>query len=309
MPLPDDYLKYPHRSHGMDHDLYPWSNLFDRPAVSWPGGKSLALWITVALEFFPLTPNEGPFRAPDHMKTPYPDLRTYTTKDYGNRVGIFRIMRVLEKFGIKATTPVNAAVARRYPQLIDAINDAGWEIIGHGVDMNSLHYGGLDEKTERGYIEETLSTLRDASGQPVRGWLSPARSESENTPRLLAEAGLDYLCDWVNDDMPYTMTTPAGPITAMPHTYELEDRHVMTGLGQLEELWAEQVMGAAHRLRGETQDYGGRILHISLTPYVIGQPFRIAILEQLLEKLMEEGGIWSATGGEVQSAWREQAGP
>ncbi|RMF10425.1 MAG: polysaccharide deacetylase [Alphaproteobacteria bacterium] len=308
MSLPSEYLEYPKRRHGMDHDLYPWSNMFDRPPVKWPGDKPIALWITVALEFFPLTPNDGPFRAPGHMATPYPDLRTYTTKDYGNRVGVYRIMRVLDKLGLKATAPVNAAVARRYPPLIEAVNEAGWEIIGHGVDMNSLHYGGLAEDIERAYIAETLSTLREVSGQPVRGWLSPARSESENTPRLLAEAGVDYLCDWVNDDMPYDMSTPAGRITAMPHTYELEDRHVITVLGQLEELWSEQVLDAARRLRREAEKYGGRVLHLSLTPYVIGQPFRIAILEHLLEALVAEGGIWSATGGEIHSAWRDQVG-
>ena len=133
----------------MDHDLYPWSNLFARKPVDWPGGAKIALWIVPALEFFPLDVKAEPFKAPGAMVTPYPDLRTYTTKDYGNRVGIYRIMRVLDEFGVKATVATNARVAERYPFLIKEATRREWEILAHGVDMNSLHYGGLDESVER----------------------------------------------------------------------------------------------------------------------------------------------------------------
>lgn len=304
MSLPEDYLKYPHRSHGMDHDLYPWSNLFNRPTVHWPGDKSVALWITVALEYFPLTPNDGPFRAPGHMVTPYPDYRTYTTRDYGNRVGVFRIMKVLDALGLKASTPMSAKIAERYPALLKAVQERNWEIISHGVDMNHIHYGGMDEGKEAQQIEDALVMLEKLSGSKPAGWFSPARSESENTLKLLAEHGVDYVCDWVNDDMPYDMATDAGSITAMPHTMELDDRQLMVTLGQNEETYQEQILAAFDLLRAEGKSYGGRILHLSLTPYVIGQPFRIWALKQVLETIVASNDVWSATPSEILKVWR-----
>lgn len=306
MPLPDDYLKYPHRSHGMDHDLYRWSNLFNRRTVTWPDDKSVALWITVALEFFPLTPNDGPFRAPGHMVTPYPDYRTYTARDYGNRVGVFRIMKVLGELGLKASAPMSAVLAERYPALLDAVIKRDWEIIGHGLDMNKIHYGGMDGKAEAEQIDAALDMLEKYCGQRPTGWFSPARSESENTLPLLAERGIDYVCDWVNDDMPYQMNTDKGPIVAMPHTMELDDRQLMVTLGQNEDTYQEQILAAFDLLRDEGRSHGGRILHLSLTPYVIGQPFRIHALKNVLEKIMASGDVWSATGAEILDVWRQR---
>lgn len=306
MSLPEDYLKYPHRSHGMDHELYGWSNLFNRRPVTWPEDKSVALWITVALEYFPLTPNDGPFRAPGHMVTPYPDYRTYTTRDYGNRVGVFRIMKVLDALGLRASAPMSAKIAERYPALLKAVQDRNWEIIGHGVDMNNIHYGGMDAEKEAQQIDDTLVMLEKYTGSKPAGWFSPARSESENTLKLLVEHGVSYVCDWVNDDMPYEMSTPSGPITAMPHTMELDDRQLMVTLGQNEDTYQEQILAAFDLLRSEGKSYGGRILHLSLTPYVIGQPFRIHALKAVLEKIMATGDVWSATGGEVLEVWRQR---
>ncbi len=306
MSLPEDYLKYPHRSHGMDHQLYGWSNLFNRRPVTWPDDKSVALWITVALEYFPLTPNDGPFRAPGHMVTPYPDYRTYTTRDYGNRVGVFRIMKVLDALGLKASTPMSAKIAERYPALLKAVLDRDWEIIGHGVDMNNIHYGGMDAEKEAQQIDDALVMLEKHTGTKPAGWFSPARSESENTLKLLAEHGLSYVCDWVNDDMPYEMSTESGAITAMPHTMELDDRQLMVTLGQNEDTYQEQILAAFDLLRSEGKNYGGRVLHLSLTPYVIGQPFRIHALRAVLEKIMATNDVWSATGGEILEVWRQR---
>lgn len=304
MSLPEDYLKYPHRSHGMDHDLYPWSNLFNRPTVHWPGDKSVALWITVALEFFPLTPNDGPLRAPGHMVTPYPDYRTYTTRDYGNRVGVFRIMKVLDALGLKASAPMSAKIAERYPALLKAVLDRDWEIIGHGVDMNHIHFGGMDAEQEAQQIDDALVMLEKHAGKKPTGWFSPARSESDNTLKLLTEHGIEYVCDWVNDDMPYDMSTDAGSITAMPHTMELDDRQLMVTLGQNEDTYQEQILAAFDLLRREGKSHGGRILHLSLTPYVIGQPFRIWALKQVLETIMASDDVWSATPSEILKVWR-----
>ena len=198
--LPADYLDYPLRRHGMDHDRYDWSMLPQRPPVAWPGGARIALWVTVSLQWFPLNMKGQPFKPPGAMQTAYPDLRHYTLRDYGNRVGIHRVMQALGRHGIRASAPCNAAVAQRYPSLVKACLDQGWELLAHGLDMDHLHHGALPVEEERAWIRQSLDILQAATGAPVRGWLSPAKSQSHTTLDLLAEAGLDYVCDWVNDN-------------------------------------------------------------------------------------------------------------
>jgi len=222
-PLPTDYLDYPLRRHGMDHDRYDWSMLPQRPPVAWPGGARIALWVSVSLQWFPLNMKGQPFKPPGAMQTAYPDLRHYTLRDYGNRVGIHRVMQALARHGIRASAPCNAAVARRYPSLIKACLDQGWELLGHGLDMDHLHHGALPVEEERAWIRQSLDILQEATGAPVRGWLSPAKSQSHATLDLLAEAGLDYVCDWVNDDMPYpvrTVSTLQGGVGPSPAHYQ-----------------------------------------------------------------------------------------
>ncbi|MEP3759842.1 MAG: polysaccharide deacetylase family protein, partial [Marinomonas sp.] len=133
--LPDSYTQYPKRREGYDHDLYEWSNIHTRAPFQWPDGKRVAVWLCVSLEWFPITP-DGPFKAPGHMVTPYPDYRHYTARDYGNRVGVFRMLDAFETAGVTASFAANAAIAERYPELIEAIQAEGHEIIAHSTDMN-----------------------------------------------------------------------------------------------------------------------------------------------------------------------------
>ena len=182
MSIPDSYLTYANRRYGMDHDRYDWSILPQRKPVVWPNGARVALWVVPALEWFPLDMKGVPFKPPGAMQTAYPDLRHYTLRDYGNRVGIFRVMQALDRHGIRASVAVNAAVAARYPTLLQECTRRNWEIIANGQDMDHLHHAGLAMADEKKIIEDTLDLLREASGQPVRGWLSPAKSESLTKP-------------------------------------------------------------------------------------------------------------------------------
>ena len=306
MPLPDDYLKYPHRGYGMDHDRYDWSLLQRRDPVTWPGGARIALFIAPALEFFPLDQPAEPFKAPGGMVTAYPDLRHYTLRDYGNRVGIFRIMKLLDRLAIKASVPINAAVAERYPFLVREVARRNWEVLGYGVDMGKLHYGGMDIEAERALVTQSLSTLRQASGQPVTGWLSPAKSESMNTLDLLSEAGIAYVCDWINDDMPYPMRASGGTLHSMPHSTEISDLTIILQNHHSEAAFAEQVRDQFDVLYREAESQGGRIMALTLHPWITGQPHRIKALSRALEHIMSHDGVWSATGSEILAAYKAQ---
>lgn len=309
MTIPDDYLRYANRRYGMDHDRYDWSMLSRRKPVAWPNQARVALWIVPALEWFPLDMQGKPFKPPGAMQTAYPDLRHYTLRDYGNRVGIFRIMQALERHGIRASVAVNAAVAQRYPSLLQACVARDWEIIANGQDMDHLHHGGLTREAEQALIAHTLQTLRTASRQAVRGWLSPAKSESAITLDLLREAGIDYVCDWVNDDMPYPMRAAGGTLHAMPHPVDIDDYTILVQNHHSEDDFRDQLCDQFDLLYRESQTQGGRVMAISLHPWVIGQPYRIRALEQALAHIMGHAGVWSATGSEILDAWTAAQSP
>lgn len=304
MSLPQDYLQYPLRRYGMDHDRYDWSILPRRKPVAWPGGARIALWVVPALEWFPLDMKGQPFKPPGAMQTSYPDLRHYTLRDYGNRVGIFRILQALEAHGIPATLAVNAAVAVRYPSLVQTCVERGCEIVANGLDMDHLHHGGLAEDQERALIEQALRILREATGGRVRGWLSPAKSESFATPDLLREAGLDYVCDWVNDDMPFAMRTRAGELVAMPHPIDIDDYTILVQNHHTEDDFRDALVDQFEVLYGEASSDNGRVMAISLHPWIIGQPYRIGALEQALAHIMGRRGVWPATGAQILDAWK-----
>jgi len=306
MSMPKDYLEYPKRGYGMDHDRYAWSQLHTRRKVAWPNDARVALWIVPALEWFPLDMKGKPFKPPGAMVTSYPDLRHYTLRDYGNRVGIFRIMKALAARGLKASVATNAAVAVRYPALVQACVAQGWEIMGNGMDMDHLHYEGMGAEEEKRLVTESLSILRKASGQKVRGWLSPAKSESFATPDLVAEAGCDYLCDWVNDDMPYAFKSATGTLTAMPHPCDIDDYQILINNHHTEDDFRDALIDQFDVLYRESAEGGGRVMAISLHPWITGQPYRIGALEQALDHIVSRRGVWSATGAEIVDAWRAQ---
>jgi peptidoglycan/xylan/chitin deacetylase (PgdA/CDA1 family) len=286
----------------MDHDLYEWSNLFERPPVSWPDDKPVAVSLVISLEWFPIVATEGPFLAPGHMQTPYPDYRHYTARDYGTRVGFPRLLEVLADRGIVASVATNAAVAERDPGLIERIVAAGHEIVAHSTDMNGTIATGVDPDDERALITRSLDVLERVSGRRPEGWMSIARSESWNTPTLLADAGLRYVADWVNDELPYRLSSPAGSLWNIPVNHELSDRQVIGVHQQSSDSYAEQLGDAHQWLEREAERFGGRFLPIHLTPYIIGLPYRIGSLEALLDRLVAGDRSWFAPLGAVVAA-------
>ena len=302
--LDNEHLQYPQRDYGMDHNRYDWEMLSERPAVHWPRGQ-LALWVNISLQFFPLDQRGKPFPPPGGMTMPYPDLRHFSLRDYGNRVGIFRILRALDRYGVRPTFAVNAELAQRAPYLMHMLRERGDEIIAHGWNMDSPHYGGQPLSEEAELVRRSLDTLRDASGQAVHGWLSPGKVHSENTPELLAENGIQYFCDWVNDDMPYRFRTDRGPLWAMPLSTELEDQFILRNNLHSEASYAEQIEDAAHFLLGEARQQGGRILALNIHPWMLGQPHRIGYLEKILASITGMEGVFSAAPGELLQVCRE----
>ncbi|MFM1605221.1 MAG: polysaccharide deacetylase family protein [Porticoccaceae bacterium] len=306
MPLDPEHLQYSQRRYGMDHDRYSWSMLSDRKKIRWPNNNKVALWVNVCLQFFPLNQKGKPFAVPGGMTMPYPDLRHFTLRDYGNRVGIYRFLNAFNHYQIKPTFALNTCLAEQNPYLLDIILERKDEISCHGWHMDALHYGGQEINQESELIKRSLGRLRELTRQDIRGWLSPARNESANTPELLAANGIDYFSDWANDDMPYQFRTDNGPLWAMPLSNELEDRFIIMDNLHSEDAYVQQVCDACDFLLQESETQGGRILALNLHPWMLGQPHRINRLEQVLEYITSRQGVWSASAGDILNAFRTQ---
>lgn len=306
MSLPENYLDYPARRYGMDHDRYDWSDMFARKPIAWPGGARVALSIVTHVQHFPLDMPAKPFKAPGALSMPYPDFRYFTNRDYGNRIGVFRILRLLAEKGLQTSFAVNGCIATRYPALLKAVVEGGHEVVAHGLDMGKVHHSGLSVDDENAIIAETLRLLRGATGQPVEGWLSPGRAQGFNTPELLARNGIRWNLDWANDDLPYPMRTQEGPLLAMPLAYETDDRVVANEYFQSEPEWVQQVKDRFDVLYRESAEYGGRVMSLPLHSWVSGMPYRVEYLREVLDYILGHDGVWTAPVGQIAAAAESQ---
>lgn len=304
MTLDPAYLEYPMRRRGMDHHLYAWSNMHEREPLRLPGGAKMAVAPLVSLEWFPIVPGKAPFAAPGHMQTAYPDYRHYTAREYGTRVGFYRLLDAFAKVGVKATIAVNAAIAERYPSIIADVVAAGHEIVAHATDMDATIDSTVPEADERAMIVKARDTLAGAIGEAPKGWLSIARQQSWNTPRLLVEEGFGYCLDWVNDDLPYLQTTEAGSLVSVPYNHELSDRQIIVVQQHSAESYVQQMQDAFGWLAAES---GPRVLPLHLTPYVMGLPFRMGAFEGLLEWLAAQAETRFVTASELAASLPENA--
>jgi len=307
--LGPEYLQYDKRRYGYDHDWYDWSMLGERMPITWPEDKALAVWINVSLQHFPLNQQGKPFKTPFGMTMPYPDLRHFTLRDYGNRVGIYRFLKVFEREQLPVTYAVNAALVERAPLLLKRLGQSAAEIVAHGWDMDHLHASHWTDSEESAIIARTLESLRTATDRPIQGWLSPARSQSWNTLALLPEHGIHYCMDWVNDDMPYPLKLKGGPLTMLPLMSEIEDSFVMGSNLHSEDEWVDQVTDAIDFLIQEARQTGaGRVLGLSLHPWLTGQPHRMACLEKVLAHLRtQRDHVWIASASEIVHAFNERS--
>ncbi len=299
--LSDDYLTYPNRKAGQDIDRYEQRPVHAREKKSLPGGQALAVAVVTPLEFFMLNPSGVPFKHPGAMVTPYPDLRHYTTRDYGNRVGAFRLLAAYKKAGVKATFAVNAALLDRVRPLIEAILEDGHEIAAHGYDTDSIHWGGIDPKTEEAYIAKTRDAFEKAGLSP-RAWLSPARQQGFHTPDLIRAAGFDICLDWETDTVPVAMKTTSGDLFAFPLLNELDDRFILQTKHHSEAEWREQIVEAAAMTASEHPRYGAQCFGFTMTPYISAQPFRMRATRDILSALSGDKNILLAGVSDIVDA-------
>ncbi|MGA2393777.1 MAG: polysaccharide deacetylase family protein [Candidatus Lustribacter sp.] len=284
----------------MEHGRFAYSPIVDRPPLRWPNGARLALWVIPNIEYIHFDTLLRSAR-PGAVA---PDMIPYAAFDYGNRVAIWRIMALLDRFNIRATVALNSDVCDVYPQIIREGVRRKWEWMGHGV-TNGRPLGGLDEAAERALIAQSLARIEAATGSRPRGWLGPALAETVRTPDLLKEAGIDYVADWVNDDQPYPMQTAHGELHSVPYSTEINDTVVFPQHTPVEFL--RMIKDQFDTLYGEAAETA-KVMAIALHPGKIGVAHRIRYLAEGLEYINGHEHVWWATGSEILDAYRQAAG-
>jgi len=272
----------------------------DRAPLRWPGGARVALWVTPNIEHYEFLPGKIRVRDP-WPRTPHPDILGYGLRDYGNRVGVWRLMELFDRYRLPITVSLSMAVLQMYPDIADAMMRRNWEFMSHGL-YNTRYHWGLDEDAERAAIAECQQIHRAVTGRDLTGWFSPAASNTFNTPDLVAEAGLTYLCDLYHDDQPTPVRVRQGELVSLPYSMEINDS-IAWRRGQESAAFAQKIRDEFDVLYAEGAEHG-KVMNIAVHPFIMGQPHRIDHLGQALAYVLSHGGVWCATGSEIVNHYR-----
>lgn len=290
------------RLYGMDHDHYAWSALPTRGPLRWPQDASLAICALVVLEHYDWRAVEGSYalKRPSggFFSLPFPDYGRHGHREYGHRVGIFRVLDALEAAGIPPTVAVDALTAEHYPWLMSHLVDRGVEFVGHGVAASRLITSHMSESDEIETIERATAAITSATGQIPVGWFGPEAAESARTPALVAAKGYRYLCDWPNDEQPYPMTVPSGDLTALPMFLEADDEVCLWHRRLTPTRYAQLLKEAGNGLANDGSQ-AGRLFVVTLRPWLSGQPFRIGVIGDALAGLTSRPDVWAAKGTDI----------
>ncbi|MDP6602973.1 MAG: polysaccharide deacetylase family protein [Rhodospirillales bacterium] len=282
-------------------ERFDYSAIVDRKPLRLPGDARVAVSTVVNVENWDFNA-----RIPRQvMTTPagasaLPDVPNWAWHEYGMRVGFWRLKAALERFDVRVTASINASVCLEYPRIAEAIRDAGWEFMGHGFSQRVMH--ALDD--ERAAIVKSIETIRDFTGRAPRGWLGPGLQETAETLDILAEEGIEYICDWVMDEQPCVMKTRAGSIVMVPYSVELNDISIMIIQHHEARVLYERTMAQFERLYQDGKE-SARVLAICVHPYVTGVPHRIEAFERIFEELSQRPGVLFWTNEEILDWYRD----
>ncbi|MEV5649209.1 polysaccharide deacetylase family protein [Nocardia sp. NPDC052254] len=276
-----------------DITLYDYSPITERPPIHWPDGKRVAFYVGLNIEhFYADLPGTATYEGTTGLT---PDALNHGWRDYGPRVGIWRQIQLLDKYGIRASALLNSDVGQRYPQIITAGNERGWDWLAHGSSNSHLHTDlSMDE--ERRILTDIVTTIEKTTGHRPRGWMGPGLTETFHTPRLLSELGLNYVLDWTNDDQPYRLNVPG--MLSVPYSVELNDIGIFVSKGLTGPDFVRMVRDQVDQLYLDAAD-SGRVMALALHPFVTGQAFRHRYLDEALDYVVNHPGVWVTTSDEI----------
>ena len=283
------------------YDYWPYDN---RPKMKWPGGAKVAFWVAPNIEYYELNAPDNPQRKP--WPEPSPAIAGYSTRDYGNRVGHMRQMKLLEKYGIRGSISLSTALCEHHPEIIELCNERDWEFFSHGI-YNTRYTYGMDEQQEREMIHDAMETIYKHTGQKCAGYLAPALSHSELTLDLFAEVGTElfgdeggiYTCDLFHDDQPTPIHTRSGKkFVSIPYSLEMNDT-IAYVVNKIEpRRYGQIIKDNFDRLYEEGAD-NSTVMCIPTHNYQVSCPHRLKAFEEALEYITGHSDVWVTTGREI----------
>ncbi|MEM7541776.1 MAG: polysaccharide deacetylase family protein [Pseudomonadota bacterium] len=296
---------------------YDFEPIIDREPFLLPDGARVAVIPFLNIEHFPADIAGTALAQPTTAFSP--DPLNYGWRDYGNRVGLWRMMEMMDKLNMRGTVCLNSDVIREYPRIIEEGEKRDWAWIGHGVNNapgnliahvrtedGSLQ--GPNESEERDLLASALSAMTAVLRRPVKGWLSPYLTHTANTPRLLESLGIEYLCDYTADDTPFHFNTPNNNLIAVPYTVELNDLPAFLYVGVTPEAFGDMIIDQFDVLYEEGQVMP-RCMPICLHPFCVGQPNKFKHLRRAFEHIANHDDVWLTTGDDLNDWYRKSQAP
>ena len=277
--------------------VYPFQSIARRPRFVWPNGARVAVIVTVALECWELLPKAGSYSGgPTIMPIPLPagvpDYPNYTWREYGQRIGMWRIFDLLDSHGLKASAPINTRFGSFYPEVLEAARSRGWEFVAHSrLQHDLLSNFANDRVAEAAFLDGVVAEYKSVFGEAPRGWISPSFSQSPNTLALLAERGFRWFCDFGNDDQPYKIEVEGRSILCIPQDMEMPDSSLILRRNFTSPEYAatlEETFSVLH----EEGRHQGRIMNLIIHPHVLGRADKIRSVDRVLKFIKNKGDVW-----------------
>ena len=281
----------------------PYSAITDRPRLALPGGARLAVWVIVNVEEW--NPREVMPRTvlpPPAGTAASPDIPNWAWHEYGNRVGFWRFVEVLDSFKIRAVLAINGSAIAAYEPIARTALDRGWEFIGHGFSQKNMQ----KVPDEREDIVKTTNAIRGFTGRRPRGWLGPGLTETWDTPDILAEEGYDYVCDWVLDDRPVRLATRTGTIVNIPYTQECNDVAMIAVQHHRALEYRDRAIDQFEQLYADAKE-SARVMALVIHPYLMGVPHRVRYFREALEHISRRPDILFWTGEQIHDWYVTQS--
>jgi allantoinase len=279
------------------HGRYDYSPIVKRADYSWPEGKRLAFYVALNIEHFALNVGIG---MDPHHRGGAQNTRNFAWRDYGNRIGNWRLFEILDALRLPATVLLNSSVCYHYPEIVEKIKERGDDVVGHGRSNAELHKP-LWEDDEARVIAEVTEVIEKHVGTRPTGWMGPGALESNVTPDLLKEAGYTHLLDWPFDDQPIWMRTRAGPLLSVPYPMELNDAGTLVWRDHTARQFAEMIVDQFEEML-EACERQPLVFALSLHGFIVGQPFRLRPLRQAIKHCVEhkmKDRVWFTRAGDI----------
>ncbi|WP_371189339.1 polysaccharide deacetylase family protein [Thalassotalea maritima] len=289
------------------YDYWPYHN---RPKITWPNGARIAFWVAPNIEFYELDPPVNPHRVA--WPQPYPAIAGYSIRDYGNRVGHIRQMRLLDKYGIRGSISLSTALCDHHPEIISMCSERDWEFFSHGI-YNTRYTYGMSEQQERDMIKQSMEAIYQHTGQMCAGYLAPALSHSELTIDLFAEVGSElfgdqagiYTCDLFHDDQPTPIRTRSNKrFVSIPYSLEMNDTIAFVVNKVEPRRYGQMLKDNFDRLYAEGQQ-SGTVMCIPTHNYQISCPHRLKAFEEALDYITSHDDVWVTTGRDIAQYYRD----